>query len=68
MVLGPSGVQFGLWCTSDEQNWMTAKQEDDFLITSMITGGIGWHKVMLQINHNHYNFWRQQIRIGQISP
>ena len=21
----------------------------------------------LQMNHNHYNFWRQQIRIGQIS-
>ena len=25
-------------------------------ITCMITDRIGWHEVLLPINHNHYNF------------
>ena len=34
-------------------NWMTAKQESDLLITSMITDRIGQHKVLLSINQNY---------------
>ena len=36
--------------------WTTAKRESDLLITSVITGRIGWHDVLLAINHNDYNF------------
>ena len=33
---------------------------------SMITDRIGRHKVLLPINHNCYNFRKQQIHLGQI--
>ena len=35
-------------------------------IASMITDRIGRHKVLLPINHNCYNFRKQQILLGQI--
>ena len=38
---------------SDKQNWMTAKQESNLLIMSMITDRIGQHKVLLSINQNY---------------
>ena len=57
MVIGLSGVQFGLYGhTSDKQNRTTAKRESDLLITSMITDWIGRHEVLLPINHKNYNF------------
>ena len=56
MVIGLSGVQFGLYHTNDKQNRTTAKRESDLLITSMITDRIGRHHVLLPINHNNYNF------------
>ena len=34
----------------------------------MITDGIGWHEVLLPINHNHYNFWKKKKHLGQTSP
>ena len=45
---------------------MTAKRESDLLITSMITDRIGRRKVLLPINHNSYNFQKQQIHLGQM--
>ena len=36
-------------------------------ITRMITDRIGRNKVLLPINHNHYNF-REKIHLGQIFP
>ena len=38
---------------SVKQNWMTAKQESNLLIMSMITDRIGQHKVLLSINQNY---------------
>ena len=36
----------------------------------MITDRIGRHKVLLPINHNHYNFRKKKkrIHVGQTSP
>ena len=45
---------------------MTAKRESDLLITSMITDRIGRRKVLSPINHNSYNFQKQQIHLGQM--
>ena len=56
MVIGLSGVQFGLNHTSDYQNQTTTKWESDLLIMSMIADRIQWHEVLLPINHKHYNF------------
>ena len=39
----------------------------DLSITRMITDRIGRNKVLLPINHNHYNF-REKIHLGQIFP
>ena len=36
--------------------------------TSMITNRIGRQKVLLPSNHNRYNFRKQHIHLGQISP
>ena len=47
--------------TSDLQNQRTTKCESDLPLTSMVTDRIGWLKVLLPINHNSYNFWKQQI-------
>ena len=41
MVIGLSGVQFGL--------------QSYFVITSMITNRIGFHEVLSPINHKNYN-------------
>ena len=51
--------------TSDKQNQMTAKRESDLLITSMITDGIGRHKVPLPINHKNYNFREKKNQVTQ---
>ena len=37
-------------------------------ITCKITEGIGQHKVLLAIYHNHYNFWKKKVHLGQTSP
>ena len=52
--------------TSDEQEWITVKQESDLSITSMIMDKIRQHKVLLPINHSCYNFQKQQIHLWQI--
>ena len=57
MVIGPS----------DWQNRTTAKRESYLLITS-ITDRIGRQKVLLSINHNHFNFRKKHIHLEQISP
>ena len=54
--------------TSDEQNWTTAKWESNLSITSMITHRTGQQKVLLLIDPNRYNFRKQQIHFGQMSP
>ena len=57
-----SEVQFGLWsysCPSDCQNWTTAKQESNFLITTMITERIGQRKVIIPSNQNHNKIWKR---------
>ena len=51
--------------TSNWQNRTTAKRESDLSITSIITDRIGRHKVLLPINHNCFNFRKQQIHLGQ---
>ena len=53
--------------TSDLHNWTTLKRESDLLITSMVIDRIGRQEVLLPINHNSYNFQKQQIHSGQIS-
>ena len=47
---------------------MTVKWECDLSITDMITDRIGQHKVLLAVNHNHYNFQKQKVHLGQTSP
>ena len=44
-----------------------AKRESNISTTRMITDRIGWQEVLLRINHNCYDFWTQQIHLGQIS-
>ena len=56
MVKGPSGVQFGP---------TTAKREFDLLITTMITDRIGRQKVLLPINHNHYNSQKKKNKTSK---
>ena len=53
--------------TSDLHNWTTVKRESDLLITSKVIDRIGRQEVLLPINHNSYNFQKQQIHSGQIS-
>ena len=36
-------------------------------VTYMITNRIGQHKVLLPINHNHYNFGEKIVHLGQKS-
>ena len=52
---------------SDLHNWTTVKRESDLLITSMMIDRIGRQEVLLPIDHNSYNFQKQQIHLGQIS-
>ena len=53
---------------SDYQYQMPTKRFD-LLITSMITDRIGWHKVLLPISYNHWNFGKQHINLFEkISP
>ena len=47
------------------QNRTTVKWESDLLITTMFTDRIGRHEVLLQINHNNYNF-RQKIHSSNL--
>ena len=47
MVIGLSGVQFVI-------------NKSDSCYTRMIPDQIGRHEVLLQINHNHYNFPRKK--------
>ena len=45
------------------------KQESNLSITSVITDTkLDDIEVLLPVNHNHHNFWKQQIHLGQISP
>ena len=46
MVIGLSGVQFGL------QSYFATK--------SVITDRIGLHEVLLLINHKKYNLWEEK--------
>ena len=43
------------------------KRESDLLITSVMIDRIGRQEVLLPIDHNSYNFQKQQIHLGQIS-
>ena len=43
------------------------KRESDLLITSMMIDRIGRQELLLPIDHNSYNFQKQQIHLGQIS-
>ena len=52
MVIGLSGVQFGLYHTSDYRNRKTAQREPDLIITSMITNRIG----RLDLYKHYLNF------------
>ena len=38
------------------------KQESNLLTIGMITDAVGWHKVLLLINHNHYNVKKNKSR------
>ena len=51
MVIGLSGVQFGL------QFGRPRSRSPICLITSMITDQIGWHEVLLPINHIYNEIW-----------
>ena len=42
---------------------MTAKQESNLLITSMITAWIGQHKVLLPINHNYSSITKLKKKV-----
>ena len=53
---------------SDKQNPMAAKQESNLSTISMIRDRIGRQEVLSPVNHNPYNFQKQQIHLGQISP
>ena len=46
---------------------MNARRESNLSIMSMITDRIQCQQVLLPINHNCYNFRKQQIHLGQIS-
>ena len=52
MVIGLSGVQFGL----QSYKWQTksAKGESDLGMKSMIRGKLGRQKVLLAINHKYF--------------
>ena len=67
MVIGPSGVQFGLL----SYEWLTKLDGREvgvnLSITSMIKDRIGRQEVLLPINQNCYNFRKRQIRLSQIS-
>ena len=52
MVIGLSGVQFGLLIKFGRPR----SGESDCFITSMITDRIERHKVLLPINHKNSNF------------
>ena len=61
MVTGLSGVQFGLWSCE----WLTKSDDCEAGVQfvnnktiSMITDWIGWHNVLLPINH--YRFPQKQ--------
>ena len=47
---------------------MAAKQESNLSTISMIRDRIGRQEVLSPVNHNPYNFQKQQIHLGQISP
>ena len=53
MVIGPSGVQFGLY----SYEWLTKSNdhegESDLLIMTMIADRIGRHEVLWPINQNY---------------
>ena len=47
------GVESSSVC--NQQSWTITQQESDLLIISMITDRIGWHKVLVPINHKNFN-------------
>ena len=49
MVIGLSGIQFGLYTYEWYQNRTTAKRESDLFITSMITDRIGQHELIIKV-------------------
>lgn len=59
---GLCGVQLCSHTTGSDikQNQTTAPQESDLFIKSMITDRIRWHKVLLLINHQNYNFCEKE--------
>ena len=61
MIIGLTRVSFGLKSNEWLQNLTTAKRESDLLITSMITDRNGQYEVLLTINHNYYNFRKEQM-------
>ena len=38
---------------------MTAKQESNLLIMTMIADTIGWHEVLLPMNQNYDKIWKK---------
>ena len=57
MVIGPSGIQFGMY----SYEWVT--KSDYLFITSVITDRTGQQEILSPINHNHFNF-RKNNRPG----
>ena len=48
--------------------WLKRGNNYDYLpITSVIMDRIGLHKVLLPIDHKHYNFWEKKKHLGQTS-
>ena len=70
MVIGPSGVRSICNHTIIRLISKLGKPRSASPIcqTSMITNRIGRQKVLLPSNHNRYNFRKQHIHLGQISP
>ena len=67
MAIGPSAVQFGLL----SYEWLTKSDDREagvwFVNHKYDYDKIGRHKVLLPINHNHYNFRKKKIHLGQTS-
>ena len=60
MAIGPSAVQFGLL----SYEWLTKSDDREagvwFVNHKYDYDKIGQHKVLLPINHNHYNFRKKK--------
>ena len=51
--------------TSD---WQNRRRESNLLIACLFKDRIRQQVVLLPINHDHFNFWKRQMHLEQISP